>query len=466
MSSIQLLKTKLITKETMKKYCILLILLVIAFAGTAQKPRLLITTDIGGDPDDQQSLIRLMLYSCDFEIEGIISSASGTPGELKESIIRPDLIKEIIQAYAEVHPNLVKHRPDFPPPGNLMSVIKKGNPLRGWDNVGRGNDTEASEWIIRCADKEDARPLNIGIWGGQTDLAQALWKVKNTRTADQYRDFVAKLRIYDIADQDKIFSRIIEHFPGLFYILNRAAEGQDIRNAVFRGMYLGGDESLTSMEWFREHVLENHGPLGALYPVKTWTAPNPHGLMKEGDTPSWFYFLENGLNVPEKPEYGGWGGRFEQSENGYYTDATDSYGGETNARVSVSRWRDDFQREFAARLDWCVMDAAEANHPPTMTVNGHSGHEALVIRKKPGKKVKLNASGSKDPDGDSLHFRWIVYPEAGNFKDEFNPPADGPRIVFPMPELEENTSIHLILKGTDNGTPGLTGYKRIILMNR
>ncbi len=450
----------------MIKNCILLILLGITFTGFGQKTRLLITTDIGGDPDDQQSLIRLMLYTCDFELEGIVTSAAGTQGELGESIIRPDLVEKTIHSYGEVWPNLVKHNENFPSPEHLLSVIKKGNPFRGWENIGEGHDTEGSEWIIRCIDKEDPLPLNIAVWGGQTDVVQALWKIKNTRTSEEYKNATARFRIYDIADQDSLFKGIKKRFPDLFYVISIAPAGNDKRNAAFRGMYLGGDESLTSAEWIREYITGGHGPLGALYPLKTWTAPNPHGVLKEGDTPSWFYFLENGLNVPAHPEYGGWGGRFQKINEEYYTGATDSYRGETNTRATVYRWRNDFQREFAGRMDWCVKDVTDANHSPIIAVNGHSDKEALVIHKNPGEKIRLDAKGSKDPDGDIITFEWVVYSEAGNFKGNFHAPAEGPRADFPMPELEENTSIHLILRGTDNGTPNLTGYKRIILMNR
>ena len=52
-----------------------------------ERPRLVVLTDIGGDPDDTQSMIRLMTYSNEFEIEGLIASASGTPGELKRKIV-------------------------------------------------------------------------------------------------------------------------------------------------------------------------------------------------------------------------------------------------------------------------------------------------------------------------------------------------------------------------------------------
>ena len=431
----------------------------------AQKPRLLVTTDIGGDPDDTQSLIRLMLYTCDFEMEGFISSASGTPGELGNSIIRPDLIEEVIKAYGEVYPNLIKHSAGFPTEKYLLSLVKRGNPMRGWNHVGEGHDTEASEWIIQCVDKPVLRPLNIAIWGGQTDLAQALWKVKNTRTTRQYEEFVSKIRIYDIMDQDGIFSKIWESFPGLFYILNKAPGGEDRRNAVFRGMYLGGNEYLTSMEWFKENVLENHGPLGNLYPTKTWTAPHPHRLMKEGDTPSWFFFLKNGLNFPEHPEYGGWGGRFHKTEEGFYADASDSFNGETNARATVYRWRDDFQREFAARMDWCVKDVADANHSPVTVVNGHDKQEPLVIHSNPGEKIQLDASDSSDPDGDNLKFEWMIYPEAGNFSGKLNLKTNGKSAELQMPRLHKNSAIHIILKVNDNGSPELTGYKRIILMN-
>ena len=54
-----------------------------------------------------------------------------------------------------------------------------GNSLRGRHHVGAGHDTAASRALI---DRIDAgapdRPLNITVWGGQTDLAQALWRVK------------------------------------------------------------------------------------------------------------------------------------------------------------------------------------------------------------------------------------------------------------------------------------------------
>lgn len=436
----------------------LLAISIACFAGMAQKPRLLITTDIGGDPDDQQSLIRLMVYANEFEIEGIISSSAGTLGELKQQTIRPDLIEEIIRGYENVYPNLHKHSKSFPSPEKLFSVVKKGNPFRGWNHVGEGHDTEASEWIIKTVDKRDRRPLNICIFGGQTDLAQALWKVKHTRSPRKYRKFIAKLRIYDINDQDKILNQLFAEHPALFYILAKAPEGADKREGAYRGVYLGGDESLTSREWITENVKENHGSLGSLYPMKTWTAPNPHGVMKEGDTPSWFFFLNNGLNVPDKPELGGWGGRFQKNEKGYYSDAIDSFMNIRNARTTVFRWRNDFQNDWAARMDWCVKEYQQCNHHPLVRVNG-STKGILRITGKPGSLISLDATSSSDPDGNTLRYEWTVYPEDISTKTEIR--QEGGKALIRIPG--KGQKFILLLRVTDNGTPALTSYKRIVI---
>src|SRR5436190_20935032 len=92
-----------------------LLLLVIALPVLgAERPRLCVLTDIGGDPDDQQAMVRLMVYANEFEIEGLIASASGIPGELKEAITRPDLIRATVAAYGQVLPNLLRHAPGWP----------------------------------------------------------------------------------------------------------------------------------------------------------------------------------------------------------------------------------------------------------------------------------------------------------------------------------------------------------------
>jgi len=340
----------------MKRALVLLVagLLVPALSYAAERPRLAVLTDIGGDPDDQQSLIRLMVYANEFEIEALVASAAGTPGELKTAITRPELILETIDAYEKVLPNLRQHAAGWPTAADLRSCVKSGNPLRGRDQIGDKHDTPASRWLTeRIAAGSPERPLHIAIWGGQTDVAQALWQVKQERSEAEYRAFVGKFQVFDIADQDGVADWMRQEFPGLNYLLARAHPGRDKREATFRGMYLTGDESLTNREWVEQNV-RSTGPLGALYPTKTWTAPNPHACLKEGDTPSWFFFLPLGGNDPTDPSRPGWGGQYERDPDGWWRDLTprDRF----DPRTTVSRWRPDFQRDFARRMAWCRGD--------------------------------------------------------------------------------------------------------------
>lgn len=330
--------------------------LVAVSAVAAERPRLAVLTDIGGDPDDQQSLIRLMVYSNEFEIEALIASASGTRGELKETVTRPDQIRQVIQAFGQVRPNLLRHAPSWPSEELLLGCVKSGNPHRERTYIGEGHDTEGSRFLIERIDAGTReRPLNISIWGGQTDFAQALWHVKHERSDEKYREFVSKFRVFDINDQDGIADWMRSEFPGMHYILASAPRGRDKREGTYRGMYLTGDESLTSREWIERHVLST-GPLGALYPLKTWTAPNSNSCLKEGDTPSWFFFLPLGGNDPADPSKPGWGGQYERQPDGWYRDFPVREG--FDPRHSVSRWRGDFQRDFARRMSWCLAESS------------------------------------------------------------------------------------------------------------
>lgn len=430
----------------------------------ADRPRLIVLTDIGGDPDDQQSMVRLMLYANEFEIEGLIASASGTPGELKDRITRTSLIREIVEAYGEVRGNLALHADGYPPAQDLLDRIKTGNPNRGKEAVGEEHDTEASRWLITVVDRPDPRPVNIAIWGGQTDLAQALWRVRNDRGLDGLGRFIAKIRVHDIADQDAIAEWIWARFPGLFYVLDKAPAERDMREATFRGMYLGGDESLTSREWIDTNVRQGHGPLGALYPPRTWTAPNPHSALKEGDTPSWFYFLSNGLSDPNQPNWGSWGGRFTVLRDRLYRDTRDRMGEVADARASVWRWRPAFQADFQARMDWCVKPADQANHPPIPVLNGEDGVRILELKARPREVVQLSAAGSSDPDNDGLSFNWFIYPEPGTYSRSV-PIADfsAEAVSLNIPADAAGKMIHVVLEVTDTGEPRLTRYRRIIL---
>ncbi len=338
----------------MRPLACLFLLITMALCPGAEPPRLCVLTDIGGDPDDRQSLIRLMVYANEFKIEGLIASAAGTPGELKKSVTRPELIREIVDAYGKVRPQLARHAEGWPEASELAGKIKSGNPHRGRPFIGEGHDTEGSSWLIgRIDEGTPERPLNISIWGGQTDLAQALWRVKTTRDGAGFQDFTKRFRVYDIADQDGIAAWMRTEFSGMFYILSKSPPGRDRREATFRGMYLGGNEFLTSEAWIERNI-RCKGPLGALYPIKTATSPNPHGCLKEGDTPSWFFFLPTGGNDPADPTKPGWGGQFAREPDGWYRDLP--FTPEQDPRSFVHRWRRDFQADFARRMAWCMAE--------------------------------------------------------------------------------------------------------------
>jgi hypothetical protein len=430
-----------------------------------EKPRLLVLTDVGADPDDQQSLVRLLLYANEFDIEGLIASSSGTTGKAEQHITRPELIRELVAAYGQVRDNLLKHAPGYPSAEELLARIKPGSRDRGVSAIGPGRDTEASRWIVAAGDKVDSRPLCIAIWGGQTDLAQALWRVRQDRGTDGLKQFASRLRIYDIADQDGIAAWIHDQFPGLFYIQAGAPPGRDKREGSFRGMYLGGDESLVSREWMETHIRASHGPLGALYPPRTWTAPNPHSAIKEGDTPSWLYFLPHGLNDPNHPEWGGWGGRFEPDASGVHRDVRDRVGDVTDARATVWRWRPAVQADFQARLDWCVADSFEkANHPPAIALNADRSRTILHIAAKSGATIQVSAAGSDDPDKNQLRFQWCIYSEPSAYRGPLTlEPAGGLTTSLVAPAVTRPQTIHVILQSMDNGTPPLSAFRRAVI---
>ena len=428
----------------------------------AQEPvRLVVMTDIGGDPDDQQSLVRLLLHADQFELAGLLTSSRLEHGQ----DTRPELIHEQVEAYAKVYSNLLKHSPKFPAPAFLHSLVQAGQGDQ--HEMGEGHDTPASDWLIKVVDQPDPRPVWVAVWGGQRELAQALWKVEATRSPAEVDTFVQKLRVYAIENQDGHERWILKEFPNLFIISSGYVNlgfplSPRIREySAYRGMYMTGDETLVSGEWIQENIDAKHNPMAAVYPL------NGAGVkgLKEGDTPSFIGWLPNGLNIPERPDWGGFGGRFRKLNRSLYTDIVDFQNGAWNERFSVSRWRPYFQNDFAARLKWCINSYAEANHHPVAILNHQAGLEVVEISAKAGEKVVLTAAGSSDPDRNPLKYRWWNYWEAGTYPGKVGLAQDDQITAsFAVPgDATTDTVFHVILEVTDGGVPALTSFRRAII---
>ena len=441
-------------------------------------PRLLVLTDITSltprvrEPDDGQSLVRLMLYSNEIDIEGLIASSNLGHGQT----CRPELIETVVTAYGQVRDALLQHDTGYPAAEQLLACIAAGQPVAGptvrlEDSVGPEKDTAASAWIIQAARREDLRPLWIAVWGGTADLAQALWRLRETLSERELAHVLANLRIHAVGDQDSTGPWIKANFSNLFYIT---------RGFGIRGMYRGGDTSLVSAEWVETNICHEHGALGALYPNyeggDIWSGEiGPVRGIKEGDTPSYLGLIRNGLNPAQAVGWGSWSGRCQpvgQSEL-RFTDAIDDSLPTTRSdkRPEMSatyRWRPAFQNDFAARLDWCVRPFTDANHPPhpVTTANrpGRLENGALTFSLSTGNWLELDASASSDPDGDRLTFHWDVYPEAGSYRGDIEIlGADRSLVRVRAPAVTQPAILHLILTVTDSGQPPLVAYQRVIL---
>ncbi len=455
-----------------------------------KKPRLLVLTDIGGDPDDIQSLRRLLVYANEFRIEGLIATSNNIPRLNRIHQVRTDLIFEAIDDYEKVWENLLHHSSDFPKPDALRLVVRSGQVNRGVDNLLKGKETPGSRQIIETVDSSD-EILYISIWGGAHDLAQALLDMSNSRSPEEAGIFISKLRVYAILDQDGLNNVhpmgtgewIRQNFPGLRYVESGPLAISPFAGS-FRGIYQndskGGNfeelplvkpglEKLNDTSWIIENVI-NWGPLGERYPNSVHQSPqserNRKGV-KEGDTPSWFFVLPNGLSNPEHPEWGGWGGRFDHQGNEYYTDAEDDHWSghhdiALRRKWTIARWREAYQNDFAARMRWCLLPYEASNHNPVAAIGKDKSRRIIKKSVKPGNVYTFDASSSYDPDGNNINFNWWIYHEVSSSNIVLSN-EDAPILTVEIPSSSEKGDIHLILEIRDDGDPQLTAYRRLIL---
>lgn len=457
------------------------------------KPRVVIVSDIGNEPDDQMSFVRLLMYSNEFDIEAMIATTS----TWQRQKTHPETMRELIDAYGEVRPNLLLHAKGWPEAADLRSKVYTGQSAYGMAVTGERKASEGSKAIVGAVERDDSRPLWVCIWGGANTLAQALMDLKSAHSPDEAAELVARLRVYSISDQDDAGPWIRKEFPDLFYIVSPSTPTSgEYASATWTGIsddrYYrngeGGDSTTVTNDWLDANI-RSKGPLGKKYPKFMF--------IMEGDSPSFLGLIDNGLNAYRRPDWGGWGGRYVFRQPYGETRAIWTQGGDefkrvdsrdtvvgvdgkehTSDQATIWRWREAFQNDFAARMSWTVADYKHANHNPIAVVSGQSGTAPLEIDVQVGQSLTLDASGSSDPDGQQLHFHWFHYPEAGladgNLAALTLTGADTPRVAIhadaacrplwlPIVPCKGDGVAHVILAITDDGSPQLTSYRRVIL---
>jgi hypothetical protein len=461
------------------------------FAG---KPRVAIISDIGNEPDDQMSFVRLLLYSNEFDLEAMVPTTS----TWQKAASHPETMHALIHAYGEVRENLLLHASGWPTADDLDRRVVPGQSAYGLEATGPGKSSPGSKALADAIQRDDPRPLWVCIWGGANTLAQALLDLRATQSPANLHTLLARLRVYSISDQDDAGPWIRREFPEIFYVVTPSRpNSDDYYHATWTGIsgdlyYRNGDGADTSVvtnEWLDQNIRAK-GSLGKLYPRFMF--------IMEGDTPSFLGLIDNGLNAYRRPDWGGWGGRYVYLQPYGETHPIWSQGGDEFARTtsqdtvtgadgrthvsdqaSIWRWRDAFQNDFAARMDWTVRDFAHANHNPLVVVNGAAGTAPVELDATAGQTITLDAAGTRDPDGQPLTYKWMLYPEAG-LTGTRGADVDLTADEQPMAKIAVKSPcrpvwlpglipcrgagvMHIILAVTDNGSPRLTSYRRIIL---
>lgn len=490
--------------------CIICAMLVSQASAQEAVKRTIVTTD--GEIDDVDTFIRYLMYTNEFETEGLIYSSSmwhwkgdgkGTKFtsemEMTRNIYGEDLtdlrwpgttwMEELLAEYKKVHPNLLLHDKNYPSAEELLALVKTGN----IDFEGEMDTrTEGSEWIAQKLLDDDPREIFLQAWGGTNTIARALKSIEEdhskTDNWEAIKEKVSKKAIiYTIMDQDATYKKYIgPNWPEVrvFYNANQFwCFAYPWKRVVPKSQqpYLEGS-------FMGANIINNHGPLFEKYysygdGQKQAGDPNhfegdiskiintgrgdfsKYDFISEGDSPAFLHLVDVGLDNYQDPSRGGWSGRFVQSpENPYrYEDGEAAADlnpetGEMDTSYPQTRWIKAMQLDFAARADWCVQSFAGANHAPEIKVA-----EGSTITSGPEGKTTLTVSGD-DPDGHPVYFKVWAYEEAGDGAAAVE--YDGKEGVATV-QLPENAKagdeFHIIVEGTDTGFPALTRYRRVVI---
>ncbi len=424
----------------------------------AEKIRMIVETDAGGDPDDEQSLVRFLLYVNEWDMEGIIATRPATrkdnPNHDPNGLA---ICRTFLDAYEEVFPTLSTHAAGFPTPDYLRERT-----VAGYNDVDDG-----VKLIIRAVDSPDPRPVWFSNWGtdgGTTSsLKRALDKVLAERGEQGYAQFKNKIRLCSDDKFGPHTGKIIPHWKLWVYTKMPNMDG---------GRWYHRFAPLTATAGgfdIEADVRTGHGPLGPLYAVTVGTTGE---AQKEGDTPEFLYLIPTGMNDVTQPIWGSWAGRYgvmndssyAHNPNWYWPNLRDNIDGAVSRDNTLSRWAVHMQNDFKARMDWCVNEYDAANHPPTPALDGDHSTAILKLNARAGTVKILSAAGSTDPDGDSLNYQWFCYPETGSYGRNVEISGAGnEQCEVSIPKDAAGRTIHVVLVATDSGSPALTRYRRAVL---
>jgi len=419
-------------------------------------------------------------------------------------------IHNAVETYEKVYPNLIIHNKEYPTPEYLKSKIRYGN--IEFDGE-MSKDSPGSDLIKSLILDSIPGPLFITAWGGQSTIARALKSIEEQYSAKPGWDnlkkkIIKKVIILPSGDQDDTYAKYIKpNWTGIGY--------REFKDGPYYGyganlMAKPADSIYYTSAWMKENI-SSRGPLGDFYRVwgdgkqmvkddkfdyfglsgytadelrkmgyVVWMPPQPKGSwLGEGDTFTYMDMLNNGLRSWEDGTYGGWGGR--QSDKPFSwgpapSDSSKKDTANTGALISAASLKKltgdnkdkfvypDFfpaaENDFAARMKWSVTpEYKDANHEPMVTVRG-----PLSISGHPGEKVKIKAE-VKDPDGNAVTIKWWQF-RLGTYPGEVNienPGSAATSVTIPA-DAKPGQTIHLILEVTDNGTPALTRYQRVIVV--